>query len=161
MFSKKASWLIGLQCNVLLEGKYADIIPPGAVTRRFQRFLMFPQSKLQSASFHLERWTLNHRSKSVTFIDVMTWVSQFDLNPETVSRSCYMVIIVAVFVIIFVAVFVIVIVFTFFVLVIFVVSLQISAFFLFSNFRKRQIALYSPCWSVGRSVDVTINFFNI
>ena len=22
-------------------------------------------------------------------------------------------------------------------------------FFLFSNFRKRQIALYSPCWSVG------------
>ena len=83
------------------------------------------------------------------------------MNPETVSRSCYMVIIVAVFVIIFVAVFVIVIVFTFFVLVIFVVSLQISAFFLFSNFRKRQIALYSPCWSVGRSVDVTINFFNI
>ena len=35
--------------------------------------------------------------------------------------------------------------------------LQISAFFLFSNFRKRQIALYSPCWSVGRLV--TINFF--
>ena len=30
--------------------------------------------------------------------------------------------------------------------------LQISAFFLFSNFRKRQIALYSPCWLVGRSV---------
>ena len=27
--------------------------------------------------------------------------------------------------------------------------LQISAFFLFSNFRKRQIALYSPGWSVG------------
>ena len=41
--------------NVLLEGKYADIIPPGAVTRRFQRLLMFPQSKLQSANFHLER----------------------------------------------------------------------------------------------------------
>ena len=43
--------------------------------------------------------------------------------------------------------------------------LQISAFFLFSNFRKRQIALYSPCRLVGRSVgrlvDVTINFFNI
>ena len=42
-------------------------------------------------------------------------------------------------------------------------KLQISAFFLFSNFRKRQIALYSPGWSVGRlvgrSVDVTINFF--
>ena len=31
-------------------------------------------------------------------------------------------------------------------------QLQISAFFLFSNFRKRQIALYSPCRSVGRSV---------
>ena len=30
--------------------------------------------------------------------------------------------------------------------------LQISAFFLFSNFRKRQIALYSPCWLVGRLV---------
>ena len=46
-----------------------------------------------------------------------------------------------------------------------VVLLQISAFFLFSNFRKRQIALYSPGWlvgwSVGWSVDVTINFFNI
>ena len=38
-------------------------------------------------------------------------------------------------------------------------ELQISAFFLFSNFRKRQIALYSPCWLVGRLVDVTINFF--
>ena len=41
--------------------------------------------------------------------------------------------------------------------------LQISAFFLFSNFRKRQIALYSPCrlvgWSVGWLVDVTIIFF--
>ena len=40
--------------------------------------------------------------------------------------------------------------------------LQISAFFLFSNVRKRQIALYSPCWLVGRLVsrlvDVTINF---
>ena len=31
-------------------------------------------------------------------------------------------------------------------------KLQISAFFLFSNFRKRQIALYSPCRSVGRLV---------
>ena len=31
-----------------------------------------------------------------------------------------------------------------------VVLLQISAFFLFSNFRKRQIALYSPCRLVGR-----------
>ena len=29
------------------------------------------------------------------------------------------------------------------------------------NFRKRQIALYSPCRSVGWLVDVTINFFNI
>ena len=47
----------------------------------------------------------------------------------------------------------------------FYILLQISAFFLFSNFRKRQIALYSPCRLVGRSVgrlvDVTINFFNI
>ena len=34
--------------------------------------------------------------------------------------------------------------------------LQISAFFLFSNFRKRQIALYSPCWSVGRSVGWSV-----
>ena len=33
-------------------------------------------------------------------------------------------------------------------------KLQISAFFLFSNFQKRQIALYSPC----RLVDVTIIF---
>ena len=41
----------------------------------------------------------------------------------------------------------------------FVSKLQISAFFLFSNFRKRQIALYSPCRSVGQSVDITINFF--
>ena len=32
-------------------------------------------------------------------------------------------------------------------------------FFLISNFRKRQIALYSPCRLVGRSVDVTIDFF--
>ena len=39
------------------------------------------------------------------------------------------------------------------------IKFQISAVFLFSNFRKRQIALYSPCWSVGRSVDVTIIFF--
>ena len=31
-------------------------------------------------------------------------------------------------------------------------TLQISAFFLFSNFRKRQIALYSPCRLVGRLV---------
>ena len=31
-------------------------------------------------------------------------------------------------------------------------KLQISAFFLFSNFQKRQIALYSPCRSVGWSV---------
>ena len=31
-------------------------------------------------------------------------------------------------------------------------KLQISAFFLFSSFRKRQIALYSPCRSVGRLV---------
>ena len=30
--------------------------------------------------------------------------------------------------------------------------MQISAFFLFSNFQKRQIALYSPGWSVGWSV---------
>ena len=131
MFSKKASWLIGLQCNVLLEGKYADIIPPGAMTRRFQRLLMFPQGKLQPANFHLESWTLNHKSKSVTFINIMTWVSHFDMNPETVSWSCYMVIIVAVFVILFVAVFVIVIVFTFFFLVIFVV-LFIVVFVLFS-----------------------------
>ena len=41
------------------------------------------------------------------------------------------------------------------------ILLQISAFFLFSNIRKRQIALYSPCWSVGWLVDVTIIFFNI
>ena len=42
--------------------------------------------------------------------------------------------------------------------------LQISAFFLFSNFRKRQIALYSPCWSVGRLVSRSTSpliFFNI
>ena len=32
-------------------------------------------------------------------------------------------------------------------------KLQISAFFLFSYFRKRQIALYSPCRLVGRSVN--------
>ena len=37
------------------------------------------------------------------------------------------------------------------------IKLQISAFFLFSNFRKRQNALYSPC----RSVDVTIFFSSI
>ena len=30
--------------------------------------------------------------------------------------------------------------------------LQISSFFLFSNFQKRQIALYSPCRLVGRLV---------
>ena len=43
-------------------------------------------------------------------------------------------------------------------------QLQISAFFLFSNFRKRQIALYSPCrlvgWSVGWLASPLI-FFNI
>ena len=33
------------------------------------------------------------------------------------------------------------------------IKLQFSAFFLLSKFRKRQIALYSPCWSVGRSVS--------
>ena len=30
--------------------------------------------------------------------------------------------------------------------------LQISTFFLFSIFRERQIPLYLPCWSVGRSI---------
>ena len=47
-------------------------------------------------------------------------------------------------------------------------KLQISAFFLFSNFRKRQIALYSPCRLVGRSVGRSVGrltspliFFNI
>ena len=38
--------------------------------------------------------------------------------------------------------------------------LQISAFFLFSNFRKRQIALYSPGWLVGQLTSPLI-FFNI
>ena len=33
--------------------------------------------------------------------------------------------------------------------------------FFFCLISKRQIALYSPGWSVGRSVGVTINFFNI
>ena len=37
-----------------------------------------------------------------------------------------------------------------------ILKLQISAFFLFSNFQKRQIALYSPCHLVGWLVDVTI-----
>ena len=43
-------------------------------------------------------------------------------------------------------------------------ELQISAFFLFSNFRKRQIALYSPCRLVGRSVGwylVILGQFNL
>ena len=39
-------------------------------------------------------------------------------------------------------------------------QLQISAFFLFSNFRKRQIALYSPCRLVGRLTSPLI-FFSI
>ena len=38
--------------------------------------------------------------------------------------------------------------------------MQISFFLLFSNFQKRQIALFSPGWSVGwqRQLGVTINF---
>ena len=44
--------------------------------------------------------------------------------------------------------------------------LQISAFFLFSNFGKGRLLYIRPVgwlvgWSVGWSVDVTINFFNI
>ena len=37
--------------------------------------------------------------------------------------------------------------------------LQISAFFLFSNFRKRQIALYSPCRLVGWLVGLRHHLF--
>ena len=44
-----------------------------------------------------------------------------------------------------------------------VIILQISAFFLFSNFRKADCSIFTLLVGrlVGWSVDVTINFFNI
>ena len=50
--------------------------------------------------------------------------------------------------------------------VLFVILLQISAFFLLSKFRKGRLLNLCPVtrsvgWSVGRSVGVTIIFFNI